>query len=379
MKIAIWWNIPCKSIVPVARELANIENTEVSFISQSDLSESRKKLGWELPDFGRAKYIILPDNNWEYDVEKLVLDDYDIHIFNGVYFFPKIRYALDFTRKSKISFGVISEAYHNPYQGYKRILKTIFTRVITPFRVFPRIKKAKFILSASGKNIYPFLSLGWREDQFFPFGYFPENAGLVVNEKTDNTIPNILCTGLITKNKGQHLLLQALSELKKENIEFKCIITGFGPEEENIKKLANDLDLDDCVDFVGVVSDSELNEIKGKTDLLVAPGLEEPWGIRINEALLAHTPVIVSDKIGASELILTSRAGRVFKSGNKGSLVQALTEQLIAEELKKSKEKAKKISVHITPHAAAIYLYEVIQYTLKNSTKKPYPIWLSKK
>jgi len=379
MKIAIWWNIPCKSIVPVARELANIQNTEVTFISQSDLSESRKKLGWELPEFGGANYTILPESGWREDVEKLVLGDYDLHIFNGVYLFPKLRFALDRARKLDIPFGVITEAYHNPYRCSKRVLKSLYTRLITPFRVLPRIKKAKFVLSASGNNIRPFLNLGWRKDQFFPFGYFPENAGLVISKMTRNSRPNLLCSGLIIKNKGQHLLLQALSALKERHIEFNCTITGFGSEEENIKKLAHDLNIDDCVDFVGVVSDSKLNVLKKKADLLIAPGLEEPWGIRVNESLLAHTPVIVSDKIGASELILTSGAGRVFKSGNVDSLIQVLTEQLAIDELKKAKKNAKEFSSSITPNAAARYLYDVILYSLQNIDKRPYPNWLAKK
>lgn len=378
MKIAIWWNIPCKSIVPVARELANIENIETTFISQSDLSENRKQLGWELPEFGKAKYIVLPENNWKNVVEKLVLDNYDIHIFNGVYLFPKIRYALDYARKKDIPFGVISEAYHNPYTGYKRILKTTFTRSITPFRVFHRIKNAKFVLGASGNNSDPFLHLGWRKEQFFPFGYFPENVGLAINSESVNAIPNLLCTGYITKNKGQSLLLQALSTLKNENRKFKCVITGFGPEEENVKNLAYELDLDDSVDFVGVVSDAKLNEIKSKTDLLIAPGIEEPWGIRINEALLAHTPVIVSDGIGASELIVSSGAGKVFKSADVDSLTQVLRNQLETKELKESKEKAKVFSTNITPESAAYYVHNVVQYTLKNSDKRPYPTWLLK-
>jgi glycosyltransferase involved in cell wall biosynthesis len=379
MKIAIWWNIPCKSIVPIARELANIQNTEVTFISQSGLSESRKKLGWRLPDFGKAEYLVLTEDNWDEEVERLLLHNYDIHIFNGVYIFPKVRYALDFARKNDIPFGVISEAYHNPYIGYKKILKIVFTRVITPFRVFPRIVKAKFVLSASGNNMQPFLNLGWREEQFFPFGYFPENTDLKIGDKKRNSTPNLLCTGYITKNKGHHILLHALSKLKMDGIAFKCTITGFGPEEKNVKQLVRNLNLNEYVNIVGVVSDSQLNEIKAKTDLLIAPGLEEPWGIRVNESLLAHTPVVVSDKIGASELILTSGAGRVFKSGSVDSLVQELTEQLAKNELIKAKKNAKEFSSSITPNTAAKYLYDVVLFSLQNIEKRPYPNWLAKK
>lgn len=379
MKISIWWNIPCKSIVPVARELANIKGIDVTFISQTGLSQSRRDLGWGEPVFGNAEYVILPELNWKNSVRKLVLDKHDIHIFNGVYFFPKIRYALDFARKNNCPYGVISEAPHNPYSGYKRILKKIFTSVVTPFRVSPRVNNAKFLLGASGSDFQPFLNLGWKKSQFFPYGYFPDNSNLKPKQLMNNEIPHLLCTGIISKNKGQHILLKALAILKSAHIAFYCTITGYGPEEKTIRQLANDLNIDDCVDFAGVISDSELNEIKQKVDLLIAPGLEEPWGIRINEALLANTPVIVSDKIGACELIRTSGAGRLFESGNVNSLVAELKVQLEHDALDVSKARAREFSVKITPLSAASYLLSVVEYTLYNVGERPYPIWLHDK
>lgn len=376
MKIAIWWNIPCKSIVPVARELANIGDNEVYFISQSDLSENRKKLGWELPDFGDAKYIVLKEYKWKESIEKLLDDTFDIHIFNGVYYFKKIRYALDKARKKEIPFGVISEAYHNPYQGIKYYLKNAFTRTITPLRVFPRIKKALFVMGASGNNYKPFKHLGWAEEQFFPFGYFPENGNIEKKEKLFFNIPRLLCTGYITTNKGQHLLVKALAFLSNENIPYNCTITGFGPEEENIKNLAKELGIINNINFTGVVSEKEMNIIKENTDLLVAPGIEEPWGIRINESLLAHTPVIVSDKIGACELIKKSSAGCLFKSGDLSSLKDALSIQLQPKVLQKSTENATDFAENISPKSAAHYLNDVIKFKLNKITEKPFPKWL---
>jgi tRNA-dihydrouridine synthase len=79
------------------------------------MSESRKKLGWEMPEFGNAEYVVLPENNWKKEVRNYVIGNYDIHIFNGVYLFPKIRYAIKLAGNYNIPYGVITEAYHNPY------------------------------------------------------------------------------------------------------------------------------------------------------------------------------------------------------------------------------------------------------------------------
>jgi glycosyltransferase involved in cell wall biosynthesis len=218
--------------------------------------------------------------------------------------------------------------------------------------------------------------LGWKKEQFFPFGYFPENEGLSLKKKEQNKTLQLLCTGYITKNKGQELLIRALKSIKNSEIKFHCTITGFGPEEETIKKLINDLNLVNEVTLTGVVGDSELNTIKSKTDLLIAPGYEEPWGIRINEAILAHTPVLVSDGIGACELIYKSKAGKVFKSGDINSLIEELEYLLNENNLLIAKENVKQYADRISPKAAAIYLYDVICFTLNKVKSKPTPVWL---
>jgi len=377
MKIAIWWNIPCKSIVPVARELSEMPGVDVTFISESDLSSSRKNLGWDMPEFGDLEYRVLPLVNWREDVKKQMYSDYDLHIFNGVYYFRKLRFALDTARKLNRTFGVISEAYHNPYTGIKRVLKKVYSRVVTPFRVLPRVRKAKFLLSASGDIREPFINLGWRSDQIYPFGYFPENNGLEFLRDTKSSEPNLLCTGLINKNKGQHLLVHALSNLVKDNIEFRCTITGTGPEELRLRDRVNQMGLGDYITFTGVVSDAELNRIKARADLFIAPGLEEPWGIRVNEALLCGTPAITSDGIGASELVRYSGAGRVFKKGSVDSLTVQLRQILNGEELNCCKSKAIDFSRKITPKAAAYYLMSVVNYTVNDMGPKPIPIWIS--
>lgn len=376
MKIVIWWNIPCKSIVPVARELSNMDGVHVTFISESGLSEERLNLGWELPNFGNLEHLVLSEKDWRGDVTRLICRDYDLHIFNGVYYFKKLRFALDSAIKLNRNYGVISEAYHNPYRGYKRLLKMLFTRIVTPLRVFPRVRDAKFLLSASGDVTGPFINLGWRREQIFPFGYFPENSGQESAQPTLDGEINLLCTGLITKNKGQHLLVEALLLLAKENMEFKCTITGTGPEEPYLRERVHQLDLDVRVTFTGVVSDLELNSIKARSDVLVAPGLEEPWGIRVNEALLCGTPVIASDGVGASELIRSSGAGRVFTSGSVDSLANALRQMLKKGELEAGKKKAKAFSEKITPEVAANYLLSVIKYTVDGEGRKPKPTWL---
>lgn len=378
IKIAIWWGIPCKSIIPVCRELAEIPNVKVNFYSINDLSESRKKLGWVVPSLGKMDFKIIDKNDWKEEIIDILSKDFDIHIFNSVYFYKKIRYAVDESIKLGLRIGIISEAPHNPYFGIKRILKNLFTNYITPFRVRRRVRNINFLLSASGNEIIKFTKLGWDENKIYPFGYFP--AAEILNSKINsNSMFNLLCTGYLTRNKGHALMIKALRLVKNNGINFNCLITGYGEEQEKLVKLIKDLNLEKEVKLLGVVEESKLNEIKQSTDLFIAPGYEEPWAIRVNEALLAGIPVILSDKIGAAELIKASGAGMVFKSGDINSLSEKINNFLSDPNLlERAKEKALLYREKIEPKTAAKYLYDVVIFSIGKSDQRPgLPPWLN--
>ena len=74
--------------------------------------------------------------------------------------------------------------------------------------------------------------------------------------------------------------------------------------------------LDDVVILHGVLKEEEYCRLVEHIDILVAPGRNEPWGIRVNEAIQRGQAVIVSDKLGASTLIEKSGGGAVFHSGS---------------------------------------------------------------
>lgn len=379
LKIAFWWGIPCKSMIPVCRELAEIPDVEISFFCENDLPDHRRKLGWVVPSLGKLKFEIIEEKYWKRKVNEKLKQNYDIHIFNGVYLYKKLRYALDKAIELNIKVGVISEAPHNPYFGVRRILKSLFTKFITPFRVKRRAKHIEFLLSASGNEIIKFTKLGWDKNKIYSFGYFPESTLSTGYRKFDD-ISILLCTGYLTKNKGQALLIQALSLVKKSGIHFNCFITGYGLEQKRLIELIKKLHLENEVHILGVVSDIKLNELKQSTNLFIAPGYEEPWAIRVNEALLSGIPVILSDKIGAAELILASYAGKVFESGNYSSLAENIIYFLSdLDRIEQAHKNAIKYREKILPKTAAIYLLNVVNFSLGRSSFKPsLPPWLSK-
>ena len=114
-----------------------------------------------------------------------------------------------------------------------------------------------------------------------------------------------LFVGRMDSKKNIIFLLNVYAEycnkLGKLALPFHLI--GDGPELENYKKLAQDLDLH-SVFFAGTQSDIAIaKELSGARALLI-PSIYEEWGIVVNEAISLSVPVIVSEHVRAREAIV---------------------------------------------------------------------------
>lgn len=374
--LTVWWGIPCKSAIPMFRHMAEALGYDVLFVALNDLPEKRKKLGWTVPPHGALPLEVLADGpGWRGRAEALMDAREGLHIVNGIYHDPRVRHvALSLAAGDK-RFGVIMEAPSNLETGVKRMAKAVIAPIVTPFRTRTVARKARFVLSASGDRERAFRMLGFAAEGIYPFGYFPDFPALPRAAARAEAL-RLLCLGYLEPFKGQDVLLKALSILRQRSIPFRCTITGFGPAEAAFKALSARLGLDDAVDFAGVVSNERLAALFAEANALVAPGIEEPWGIRINEGLLSGLPVVVSDGIGAKELVAASGAGEVFQAGSEHALADALSR--LFGRLSGSGELADRIAAFrpaITPAAAAAFLDAVLTHR-DGGGERPVPPWL---
>ncbi|MER9676186.1 glycosyltransferase family 4 protein [Mesorhizobium sp. M0208] len=376
-KLTVWWGIPCKSAIPVFKSLAEQLDVDILFVALNDLPAHRKKLGWDIPDFGKLSFQVL-GASWISEAKALIDDRAGLHIVNGIYHDERVRYISHRLAEKNREFGVIMEAPANLRTGLGRIIKKFVGPIVTPFRTRFVAKKARFVLSASGDRQRDFERLGFSRDRIFRYGYFPDFPAITRKPGPSFDL-RVLCIGYLEPFKGQDCLLSALAILKHNKIPFECVITGFGSSESYLVKMNDRLGLQENVKFVGVVSNDKLKELFDWANILVAPGLEEPWGIRVNEALLSGLPVVVSDGVGAKELVEVSGAGELFRAGSSASLADALTRSLAR--LSNEAELVDKVCAFqrsITPHAAAAYLVEVLDYIQAGSVvslTRPIPPW----
>lgn len=99
----------------------------------------------------------------------------------------------------------------------------------------------------------------------------------------------ILSVGRLDKSKRIDLLIRALPYCGRKA---KLIVAGKGPEEESLKKLARELQVEDQVTFLGFVPDDELLKLYANTLAVCFVPIDEDYGYITLEAFLSKKPII---------------------------------------------------------------------------------------
>jgi glycosyltransferase involved in cell wall biosynthesis len=120
--------------------------------------------------------------------------------------------------------------------------------------------------------------------------------------------------GRLIQLKNVDLLVKAFMTLASaEYAQWKLTIVGAGPLRAELESLARP---DPRITFVGAIEYDELDAVYLNSDVLVLPSSQEPWGLVVNEALGFGLRAIVSDQVGAAELLTSGGVGGVFPAGS---------------------------------------------------------------
>lgn len=103
--------------------------------------------------------------------------------------------------------------------------------------------------------------------------------------------PTILYFGRLTRSKGVADAIRVFQGVQKRIPEAALWIAGRGPEEENLRKLAQELGLKN-VKFWGYVDEKEKARLLSRAHLMLLPASREGWGLVVLEANRCGTPVI---------------------------------------------------------------------------------------
>lgn len=134
--------------------------------------------------------------------------------------------------------------------------------------------------------------------------------------------------------KGIDILLEAFNKLSDTSIELR--IAGSGPKKSRltIEKYLRKFEIEDRVNMLGRISDSEKKDFLAKALFCVMPSRYEGWGIAAIEAASCAKPVIGTKISGLQDAIIDGKTGILVEPENSDALVAAMEKLLSDKDLR---------------------------------------------
>jgi glycosyltransferase involved in cell wall biosynthesis len=168
-------------------------------------------------------------------------------------------------------------------------------------------------------------------DLVIPLGVIPDkrNEENLVRKQFGiaANVPLVLFMSRIDPKKGLSLLIPALENLLAEGLNFHFVLAGTNPQEpayeQKIKSQIANSSLRSHTSITGFVTGELKSSLLQAADLFVLPSYYENFGIAVAEAMVAGTPVVISDQVHICQQVQESQSGWVTTTD-----VLALTESL---------------------------------------------------
>ena len=229
------------------------------------------------------------------------------------------------------------------------------------------------IIKIYSRNIKLFLTPSkFLKDKLIEKGYSPvEAVPLFIDlenypelpKNTDN--PYIVFFGRLHESKGADVLIKAMGKIHDKKIKLK--IAGAGPEETNLKSLANELKLTERIEFLGHKNKEELIQIIGKSLFAVVPSrFHETFGLSVLESFACGRPVIAT-RAGAVPELINDKNGVLFEVDNAEELSLAI-DKLLADKnlLDKMSLEAKTTARNFSPQKHYQRINEIYAEAIRN-------------
>ena len=165
----------------------------------------------------------------------------------------------------------------------------------------------------------------------------------------ENKSPRLVTVSRFDKRKNHEKIIMALRNLKVPypNIIYTCI--GHGEEEDNIKKLVKELNLEQQVVFYKDISQDLKNALVKKSNLFVMPSIVykksvEGFGIAYVEAAQYGVPSIGGKDGGAADAIKDKETGIICDGNNLEEIYSSIDSVLKNNSYKELGKKAKEYS-----------------------------------
>lgn len=195
------------------------------------------------------------------------------------------------------------------------------------------------MLFEKGEEFYPVCQ--YLADRIIEWGCPPEKIKVLYGgvdlskyhyspPKSFSDSQNILSVGRLVEKKGHHILMQAFHKIKDKYPNATLTIIGRGELEEQLRSLAEQLNLGDSFQLLNHLPKEKVREHMENADLFCAASMEASNGDvegipnTLKEAMALGVPVISTFHAGIPELITHNQEGFLVQENNVDELAQAL-------------------------------------------------------
>lgn len=154
--------------------------------------------------------------------------------------------------------------------------------------------------------------------------------------------PLLLTIARLVPHKGQDLAIRAVAELKQDFPDLRYVMVGDGHDEQRLRALVKELNLEGSVIFAGAMRDNDLPEAYATATLYV--GLSridnminvEGFGISFIEAGASGVPSVAGDSGGVRSAVRDGETGLVVPPTNLPAIIAAIKSLLSDEDRRKA-------------------------------------------
>jgi glycosyltransferase involved in cell wall biosynthesis len=176
-------------------------------------------------------------------------------------------------------------------------------------------------------------AIGVKPNKIVPWDYAysttPDDFPIKSLRRTDEPW-NLTYVGTMSEIRGVGDLLKAAAQLKAQGLSFKLRMVG-RDDDNYLSPKAKQLDIEDCIEFLGMVSIDEIEPLMRQADLVITPTHHDyPAGFPLitYHALRSRTPFIVSDHPMFRSVLEHQVNAMMFPAGNAKALADCIQDVL---------------------------------------------------
>jgi 1,2-diacylglycerol 3-alpha-glucosyltransferase len=124
--------------------------------------------------------------------------------------------------------------------------------------------------------------------------------------------PMLLYVGRVAFEKNIDFLLEMTKLLAEKRPDVLLVVTGEGPAEASLHKLAKSLQIESNVQFIGYLDrNKELNACYESADIFVFSSKSETQGLVLLEAMAQATPVVAIAELGTASILIEGKGALI--------------------------------------------------------------------